>query len=303
MSDTRIIEALRSGETMRISNYILQQRALRGLGLNLDSLARAQEEAATGRRIRTVSDDPVDASQVMRLDAQLRDVEQYRRNATAANTRLSTEDVVLTTARELMGRARGLALSGATQSPSDPLRQEALSELQRIREQLVSLGNTRLGNEYIFGGGVTTNAPFLPDGSYVGDTTVRQAAIDDGVLVDTNHTGGALFGSAFQALDALANELQTGTPTTIQAQATDISTAEQDLLSSQADVGSRMREVDAAMQHLTSRATTYSDQRDGLRDADPSESVVKVVAAQTALERAYAVVGRILSNNIVDYLR
>src|SRR5262245_16787411 len=110
---------------MRISTHMLQQSARRGLAQNVENLARAQEEAATGRRILTVSDDPVDASQVMRLDAHLRDIEQFRRNAAAANTRLSTEDVVIKTARELLEQARDLALSGATTSPSDPLRQEA----------------------------------------------------------------------------------------------------------------------------------------------------------------------------------
>src|SRR6185503_12387067 len=100
-------------ERMRISSSMLQKNALSGLGRSLADLARAQQDAATGRRVRTASDDPVDAAQIMRLDAHLRDVDQFRRNATAATTRLSAEDVVLTSARELLARARNLALTGA----------------------------------------------------------------------------------------------------------------------------------------------------------------------------------------------
>jgi flagellar hook-associated protein 3 FlgL len=288
---------------MRISSQMLQRNALRGLGRSVESLANAQEEVASGRRIRTLSDGPIDASQIMRLDAHLRDVDQFRRNAAVANTRLSAEDVVLDAARELLHRARDLALSGAVDSPNDPLRQAALAEVRMIRDQLVSLGNTKIGNEFIFAGAETGNPPFRSDGTYIGDGTVRVAEIDDQVVIDTNHTGDSLFGLAFQALDALEVELQLGTPNTIQARISDIHQAEQQVLFSQTQVGSRMREIEFTGEHLTHRANDLTDRRELLRDVDPAEAVAKVLAAQTALERAYAVVGRVLSTNILDYLR
>ena len=288
---------------MRISTQMLQQGALRGLGNTLALLARAQEEAVTGRRVRTVSDDPIDASQIMRMAAHLRDIEQYRRNSAVAGTRLSTEDVVLTTARDLLARARNLALSGATQSPGDPLRQAAITEIRQIREQLISLGNTRVGNEYIFGGTSTAEPPFRADGTYVGDDTVRQAEIDDHVMLDTNHTGGTLFGGALQALEGVLGELQSGTQDSILRRLGDLSTAEQQALSAQTEVGSRLREIEMTGGHLARRAANFSDRCEALRDVDPTEASVKVIAAQTALERAYAVVGRVLSTNILDYLK
>jgi len=287
---------------MRIASQLLYRSALRGLERNLAALARAQEEVATGRRVRTVSDDPVAASQIMRLDAHLRDIEQFQRNATAASTRLSTEDVVVTTARDLMQRARGLALSGATQSPDDPLRQAALADLRQIREQLVSLGNTRLGNEYLFGGAQTTSPPFLADGTYVGDATVRVAQIDDQVTIDTNHTGNALFQQAFQALDALETELETGTQASIQDCVGALAAAGQVLLAAQTEAGARMGAIQATSEHLARRSDDLTGQLESLRDVDPTEAVTRLLAAQTALERAYAAVGKVLSTNFLDYL-
>jgi flagellar hook-associated protein 3 FlgL len=210
---------------MRITNQMLQQSALRDLRANLDALARSQHRAASGQRISTMSDDPVDATRVMGMDAQLRDLEQFRRNATSANTRLSTEDVVLGSVRDLISRAKELAISARTLAPGDPERASALSEVQLIRQQLIALGNTQVGNDYIFGGAQTTAPPFQPDGTYVGDLTVRRAAIDNGVFVDVNHAGQPLFTDALQAVSDLETALQSGSANAIGATLTGLSAA------------------------------------------------------------------------------
>ena len=137
---------------MRISNLMLQYSSLANMRSRLASLAVAQEEVTSGRRVRTVSDQPTDAVRIMELEGRLRDIDQFRRNSAAANTRLSSEDAVLDSVHQLLARAKSLTLSGATESPSDPMRIQALSEVQRIREQIVSLGNTQVGDEYILGG-------------------------------------------------------------------------------------------------------------------------------------------------------
>ena len=40
-----------------------------------------------------------------------------------------------------------------------------------------------------------------------------------------------------------------------------------------------------------------------LRDVDPAEASIKAVMAQSALERAYAAIGKVMSTNLLDYLR
>jgi flagellar hook-associated protein 3 FlgL len=282
---------------------MLRRDALRTLGGNLETLARAQRESVTGRRILTVSDDPIGAAQVMRLDGHLREIEQFRRNGATASTRLSTEDAVLTAARDLMERARALVLTGATESPSDPLRQQALAEMNIIRDQLVALGNTKVGNEYVFGGAQTGNPPFRLDGTYLGDGTVRMAEIDHQLTIETNHTGDVMLGSALQSFSLLMTELQTGTADSIRAQDTILASAQEDLLAAQTEVGTRLRLIDNTGDFLARRVTTYTEQRAAVRDADPTESVLAVMAAQTALERAYTVVGRVISTNLIDFLR
>jgi flagellar hook-associated protein 3 FlgL len=287
---------------MRISNQTLMHNALRDLRGNLQALVRAQQDVTSGRKVRTLSDDPVNASQIMRLDASLRDIDQYRRNGASANTRLSAEDVVLTSARKLIERAKGLAMSVATLPIGDPQRTAALAEVQQIQDQMVSLGNTKVGDEYIFAGGRTTTPAFLLDGTYVGDTTVHRAGIDEGVFIDTNHTGNSLFGSTLQALQSLSQEIQTGDAASIEVARASLIGSDQQLMTLQAEVGGRLRQIKDTADILARRNNTLLDRRGEIRDVDPTEAVLKVTAAQAALDRAYAAVGKILQTTLLDYL-
>jgi flagellar hook-associated protein 3 FlgL len=286
---------------MRITDRMIQMNMMSGLRANVARLNDAQRQATSGKRIESVSDDPVDASQVMRMRAQLGGVDQYKRNATSATTRLATEQAVLKASRDLLSRARALAMSVNATDPADPSRAAALEQLAVLKEQLVSLGNTRVGDERLFGGG-ETNAPFQADGTYVGGVTVHDTRIDDSVTLPTSHTG-AIFAASFQAMDQLQTALTSGTPADIAAAVTPLSNAEDGLLAVEADTGGRQQQVDATVKQLGDRQSLLLDRMQALTDIDPTEAMLKVSAATQSLERAYAVAQRTLSVNILDYMK
>jgi flagellar hook-associated protein 3 FlgL len=288
---------------MRITEQTRLFNALQYLRTSQEALAKAEAEVATGRRVRTVSDDPTAAAQLMRLDQGLRASEQFRRSAGSARTRLAVEDEIVTTIRDLIDQARGLALGTTANSPTDPTRQAALSQVNVIIDQVIALGNTKVGNEYIFAGSATDTPPFQPNGTYVGDSNVRQVEIDEGILLDTNHAGDQLLGSTIQALQALATELQTGTGASIQATASLVMSADLDVLASQAEVGLRQQELDWAERHMARRISTALDRRDELSVADPAESAVRFMMAQAALERAREVITQVMSSSLLEHLR
>ncbi|HXF95499.1 MAG TPA: flagellar hook-associated protein FlgL [Gemmatimonadales bacterium] len=288
---------------MRVPDSATRLSILRDLEIRQAAVAESQRRLVTGRRVETVSDDPVAGSQIMRLDAALRDVARYRRNAAWATTRMAAEDTALTTARDILRQAKDLALTGAAASPTDPVRQAALAQVTQLREEMLSLANLRIGNEYIFGGAETGQPPFLANGTYIGDTVVREVQLDDGVTLPTNHTGNQVFAPALQALDGLIQELASGTPATIQAQGAALGAAQDQALAAQAELGGRLAEIERVGEALARREGQMLDRRDAVRDADPAEAAVQAVAAQSALERAYAAISRILSTRLTDFLR
>jgi flagellar hook-associated protein 3 FlgL len=160
-----------------------------------------------------------------------------------------------------------------------------------------------VGDEYIFGGAQTGNPPFRLDGTYLGDDTVRMAQIDDQLAIETNHTGNVMLGSALAALTGVTAQLANGTPESIRAGVETLADAQQDVLTAQTQVGSRLNQIQLTNRYLGERIVTFADRRDAVRDADPTEAALEVMAAQTALERSYAVIGRVLSTNLLDFLQ
>ena len=287
---------------MRVTNRMIVQSALRDLRQRLSGLATAQEQAATGLRVQRASDDPVAAAEIMRLRSHLRDIEQFHRNATSATTRLSTEDAVEEALQGLLSEARDILIGAAVDDPANPLRQEALSAVRGIRDQVIALANTRLGNEYVFAGTKTDKPPFLPDGTYQGDATARTVEVDTGVSVPFNHTGDRLFTGVLAALDKAVGTLESGTGQQVGACVGDLQTAGDQVSLAQAEVGAWLREIEDVGAMLGRRTNDYLDRRQSLEEVDPSESLLKVISAQSALEQAYEAVGRVLSSDITKHL-
>ncbi len=288
---------------MRITSQMMHHGILRSMQDVLGTVNRAQREATTGRRIHTVSDDPVTAAQIMRFSGQIRDIDQFRRTGITASTRLSAEDSVLSTVSDLVRQAKEMGALAQTGSVDAPERQAARTQITQVIDQVIALGNTRLGNEYIFGGGVSATEPFAPDGTYLGDGVVRQMQIDEGVFLDTNHTGDQVLAPVLDALKAMQTALDTGTEADIQAALVQLDGAQQTVYASAAEIGARQLQLGYTTDALARRNAQMQDRVSGLRDADPTEATVNLLAAQTSLQQAYAAVSRVLSLSITDYLR
>jgi flagellar hook-associated protein 3 FlgL len=288
---------------MRITNLMIQMNLSSGLRTRMSSLARAAAQASSGHRVNTVSDDPVDASQIMRMQSQIRDIEQYRRNGTFATTKLSTEDVAISSLRDVLASAKKLAMSTTSANPGDPDRVAALSEARTLKEQMVALGNTQVGDQFIFGGDHSTAPPFQADGTYLGNASTAQVQINNGVQIPVNHPGQPLFTDALAAINDLIAQLSGGTPGQISASTAAIDSAAQGALATQAEVGSRLKDVQEAATQLASQGSSMLDRRDALMNVDPTQAIVNLQQEQSALERAYAVVGRVLQATLTDYLK
>ncbi len=147
-----------------------------------------------------------------------------------------------------------------------------------------------------------TQPPFRSDGTYVGDETVRQVEIDPGVLQETNHTGDEAIGEAIKALNALIGELEGGSQERITESLAGLTAAAQQGLIAQTEIGIRLGQLQDVQNQHARMSLNLKTRQSELSDADPSESLTRLMANQQALERAYAVIGRVASMSIIDYL-
>ena len=103
---------------MRISTVAMQRLAINSILNQQTELANTQMQVSTGNRILKPSDDPLATQRIMELNATLERIGQFRENGELARVRLSLEDNALSSATEILQRARELVVQGSNDSYS-----------------------------------------------------------------------------------------------------------------------------------------------------------------------------------------
>ncbi|MBP6669688.1 MAG: flagellar hook-associated protein FlgL [Gemmatimonadales bacterium] len=290
---------------MRISNSLTQQRVLRDLQGNLARLAAAQSQVSTGKRFEAMSEDPLAGIQVLGADQGLRAIAQYRRNSTAAQTRIDAEESILGQITDLLTRAKELAIQEGTASSTPQTRAMVKSEIDQILGQVIALGNTQVGNEYVFAGHQTGTVPFDPTGAFFGDAGQRMVEVGQGYTMPANHSGRELLvdSGVITALQQLSTELGTGSPSTIGQVAGSIDAAFDNVQALLAVNGSRARQIESAMQNSDALEATHTQRKSDAQDIDVAAATSRFVSAQNTLQAALLSTSRLLSTSLTDYLR
>lgn len=145
---------------MRIADRFKYDLFMYQFGSVKANLDRVQEQIAKQKRVLRPSDDPVAYSVSVDLRAETVLYEQMSRNILRATTFGRVYDTTFNTMKDLLTQAKTVAINHATGSMDGALRQNAMNQVESIIEQLVALGNTVVGDTYVFGGKQANAAPF-----------------------------------------------------------------------------------------------------------------------------------------------
>lgn len=290
---------------MRVADGHRQLTLLRQLSAGSEAVARATDQAVTGRRLARFSEDPVVGRQILDLDSALRAMAQYQRNAAAVRHKLETEEGVMHQVTDVLTRAKQLATAEAGSTANATTRGITAAEVRQLRAQVIALGNTSQGGEFLFGGLATGTPPFLASGSYVGTASSRQAELGPGQLADTVHSGEQMLVNTgvIAALDALEAALMADDSAAIQASITSLDGAFDATQAVLAEVGGRDHALELTLTMLTSRSDSLVARRSEVAEIPLEEAVLKLTSAQTALEAAYLATSRTLTLSLTGYLR
>jgi flagellin-like hook-associated protein FlgL len=160
--------------------------------LDLNSLRAQMEQVQTqissGNRLAASSDDPLTASRLRNLQRQDAIAKVDAGSANRATADLNLTDSAMTEMINTLQRTRELANQAATGTLSDQQRTSIGNELAELRNNLVSLANTRdsAGNA-LFGGDASANAytvdPVTGAVGYVGSGSAGSLELGDGQSV------------------------------------------------------------------------------------------------------------------------
>ena len=185
--------------TNRISDSNLFADALRFGRIARSDLSRLQNQAASGKRIFSASDDPVGASRVLGLKSSLEQIEQFKRNISSGQTRLESSETAISDLNDVLIRVRELAVSADIEQPQFDLLKE---EVQQRFSQILAISNTRFGDGFLFSGFATGTAPVTQTGvftdpapivAYNGDSGQILVQSDESSRTQVNVTARELF--------------------------------------------------------------------------------------------------------------
>lgn len=179
---------------MRISDNMRFDQVKDNLNKNRTEMSNYQNQAATQKRVTKPSDDPVAATRVLNQRMDLEGKKQFEKNLNYALSFLNFTDSTLEELTNQLVRAKELAISQANDPSSNKTSREVVAtEIKQIYEQMVRIGNRKMGERYIFGGYKTTVPPFGGKGNYKGDTGEMLINIDKGAFVAMNVPGSKIF--------------------------------------------------------------------------------------------------------------
>jgi flagellar hook-associated protein 3 FlgL len=179
---------------MRIADNMMYDQVRGNVAKNRSEMAELQNQAATQKRVTKPSDDPVSAARVLGARVDLHGNKQYLKNLEYAKSFLDYTDQTLGDVTDNLVRAKELAIAQAGDAGANQeTRQVTAAEIEQIFNQVVAMGNRKLGDRFIFGGFRTTTQPFDHEGAYSGDDGEMLIHTDKGQFMPMNIPGVRVF--------------------------------------------------------------------------------------------------------------
>jgi len=124
------------------------------------AMSDLQEQAASGREINRVSDDPTAAGRILALKAESRSKERYLNSINEALSVLDLSSSVLQAISEEITHARTSLMSVMSGVINNSTRQTLAADLDNALEQIVALANTQRLGSSLFSGADTNVLPY-----------------------------------------------------------------------------------------------------------------------------------------------
>ena len=289
---------------MRVTNSMMTATVKRNLFRQAEQLARKQETMASGKRINRPSDDPLGFGKVLDYRKTLSSLEQYDRNIQNAKNRIQFLETTLEGVEDLMVDAKNWAVNQSGSEAMD--REAAITSVRNIRDQLVQLGNSKMGNVYVFSGFQTLTPPFDASGAYSGDNGYFSVMTADNMEMQVEADGSRVFQGAedvFDALDQLLIGLQSDDVTLIRNQIDRFDLAKDQVQMVRAESGAKYQQLELVEQQTAKLKITFEEMMDSTEKAIVEETIIDFNNQELAYELSLNAAAKIIQPTLMNFLK
>jgi flagellar hook-associated protein 3 FlgL len=292
---------------MRITENMRYESVLRDISRAQQRMLKAQEQVSTGKKVNKPSDDPIATTDILRINGDKAEDIQYSRNLTFARSKLQATDAKLDTIEQMTERVLTLAqLSVSDPSKATPY----LTEIQGLRDQMISAANATYAGRFIFGGSETTQPPYVKGTgavvTYAGNSEDMPLQISRSVKVPTQIPGSDLFSGAvdiFAVMDDLATAIQAQDRDGINAQMSKLQDFADTISLARSKVGGYLNLTTNVESDLSAAKLAYETELTNKEAADLAAAITEITVSQNSLQATLAVGAHISQISLLDYLK
>ncbi len=322
---------------MRITNNMIVNSYLTSFNSALERQNKLQEQLSDGKAIHRASDDPVRAVRSLKYNTNLAENVQFDQNVKDATSWMETTDSAMSEMNSIMTRARELVVSADGTKSTDAL--HALGdELSGLIDAAVTIGNTQIGDRYLFAGQMDKTPPLtrttitnaagesvevvLYNGDNNKISMVSQTGLVDPTQDSVNLTGVEAFGPADTMTDAstgntvttlktlndlikVKNELLKPNPDTSWMSSTGlayVADGHDYIIQAQTGIGARSASYEMISNMLLANNSTITSNLSANEDLDIPKAIIAFKNSENVYNAALAVGSKIMPQSLVDFL-
>lgn len=310
---------------MKISSAFLFDRASDQMSQLQATLVKSQNQLATGKQVVRPSDEPNRVATIARLNSLRARHDNYMSNMGLIKARFGTEEGAVSNSVQVMYRVKELVVQASNDTISAADRLAIATELKGLREQLLSLANSKDTNgNYLFAGSRVAKPPFEAPSSnpleapvYQGDQTRMEVMIGDQRSLPINRPGSEVFvrvvrtdgnGQSqgvgfFQAIDDLIAGVQTSTLADIQRGNGEVNQLLEGLTLAQADIGTDQAILEQQSDSTEDTLITLKLNLSDVQDLDYAKAIAQLNKQMMSLEAAQSSFSKVSQLSLFQYLR
>jgi flagellar hook-associated protein 3 FlgL len=201
---------------MRLSNNLMYQNNLSSILDNQSEVNKAMQQVTTQKKVLSASDDPSATARAILYTDRIEINEQYAKNLTMLESRLGTQESVLTNIKDSLTRAYTLAIRAGNASVTDVDKTAIAEEIKAIQESVMDLMNSKTEDgRFIFSGYQDSTQTYIQDPltgkyTYQGDQGEHKIKVAEGVELRSSDNGFDVFEKADKRLNVTSNTATVG---------------------------------------------------------------------------------------------
>ncbi|MDQ1521351.1 MAG: flagellar hook-associated protein 3 FlgL [Actinomycetota bacterium] len=290
----------------RITPSMTTRRSLSNLQLNIAKLNKLQGQMSSMKQLQKPSDSPVGMVSALHYRSDLGRNDQFNRNIDDGMTWLNLADSTLTSVVDQLHRVRDLAIQGANASTDTASREALAQEVDKIRDSIIGIANTKNIDRPIFAGNSNGGVAYDTNGNYVGKSASVDRTVASGVRVQVNANGDEVFGTpgndVFTALAQLSNSLRTN-PTQLTGDVANLDTRLDGIQKAQTSIGARTRRLETMKDRNATDGITLKQSLSQVEDVDLAQVTMELQMQQVAYQAALSTTAKVIQPSLVDFLR